>query len=434
MSVSARSVRPVVSPDRLASSTSLWPGVRRRLATVSAVTAALVSTILAVSLASRSHELLGTGTPALVALGGVLNTVAAVALVWRYRWPWWVFLLALAGPVAGETDALGLLVALVVVLRVEAPRRATLAVTLALLGVLVSLEWDADRGDSFSVLRIWSGPRFESSDVYEIAWWVPPLVAVGSVALVAGLGLLLRTRAALSVAVDRGNQAAADHRWLREESVRAEERTRIARDMHDTLANRLSRISLLAGGLHAAQPERSGTDPAAERVRERAQQIHGAAHEAMDELKTIVGVLRGREHAEAAPPGLDGVPALVEAARRAGVHVRLTLDVSPERLDPETSHAAFRLVQEGITNVQKHAAGGPAEVSVTAARPSGVWVQVRNPLAPGRSSRTAAGGNGLTGLDEQVRAVGGRVDGGVEHAPGQQQPEFVLRGWLPWRR
>ncbi|MEO6879528.1 MAG: histidine kinase [Mycobacteriaceae bacterium] len=421
------------SPDRLARSTSPWPGARRRLATVSAVSAALLSTILAVSLASKSHELLGTGTPSLIALGGVLNTAAGVALVWRYRWSWWVFLLALAGPVAGETDALALLVALVVVLRVEAPRRAAAGVGLAFLGVLVSLAWDAGRGDSFSVLRIWDGPVPERSTVIAIAWWVPPLVAVVSVALVTGLGLLLRTRNALSVAVDRGNQATAERRWLREEAVRAEERSRIARDMHDTLANRLSRISLLAGGLHAAQPEKTSADPVAERVRERAQQIHGAAHEAMDELKAVVGVLRGREHTEAAPPGLDAVPALVEAARRAGVHVRLLLDVSPEGLDPETSHAAFRLVQEGITNVQKHAADGPAEVSVTASRPSGVWVQVRNPLPSGGSSRKV-GGNGLVGLTEQVGAVGGRVKGGVEHTPGHDRPEFVLCGWLPWRR
>lgn len=407
-----------------------WAGLRRSTATVAAVSAALISSITTVSLAATSHSEAGSGVVGLIALGFVLNLAAGVLLVWRHRWPWGVWALAVAAPLVGETDALAALVALVAVLRVVDLRRGAAAVLVTTAAAGVSLYWDAGRSGDFSVLRIWRPVEAGTAvEPYDVAGWVPPLVAIGLVALTTGIGLLLRTRSALDVATVRGDRATAEQRALREEVVRAEERTRIARDMHDTLANRLSRISLMAGGLVVGGPEEP-TDEA-RRVQERAELIHGAAHEAMSELRSAVGVLRGAPTA-AAPDGLAAVSGLVESARRAGVHVVLTLDLaSTAAIDPAVEHVAFRMVQEGVTNGQKHAGGQAVRVAVVGSPPQGITVQVRNRLPHDPLAVPPGRGAGLTGLGEQTAAVGGSARGGVE--PTAAGPEFVLHGWVPWR-
>lgn len=401
-----------------------WAGLRRRTATTAAVTACVFSSVLAVAIASASHTEAGTGVPVLIGVGFVLNLAAAVALVWRHRRPWLVWGLGVAAPVVGDTDALAVLVALVAVLRVASPVRAVGAVASSWVAVVVSFSWDAARSDGNSVLLIWREVPAPGAPDYDVAAWVPLPVATVLVGATAALGLLLRTRSALTEAVDGRDLATAQQRSLREEVVRSEERARIARDMHDALANRLSRISLLAGGLQVGTAD-VVPDPSAERVRERAELIHGTAHEALDELKTIVGVMRGSP-AVPPPPGVEAVAGLVQGARLAGVHVVLTLDLAPARLAPRTSHVVYRMVQEGVTNLQKHAPAETGRVLVSGTPATGVWVQVRNRVPP-RVARTAPGPPaGLLGLTEQVAVVGGQVGGGVEGA------DFVLRGWVPW--
>lgn len=415
-----------IAPRRRAS----WAGFRRRCATTVAVSACLTSTLFTVALAGASHTQVGSGYPGLIALGSVLSTAAAVLLVWRHRWPWWVWGLAVAAPLLGETDGLAALVALVAVLRVAPRGRACAAVAVAVtwLAASVSLVWDAHRADEWSALQIWRNPT--ATGPFDVAGWVPWFVALVLVAVTTGVGLLLRTRSDLTVAVDRGDRATADQRQLREEVVRAQERARIARDLHDSLANRLTRISLLAGGLQA-RFDPDGADPAVAHAQESAELIRGAAHEAMGELKSAVGMLRtAPREPEPQRDGLAAVPALVEAARRAGVHVVLTVDLSTARLDPGHDHVAFRVAQEGLTNVQKHAVSAGARVTVRGAPGAGVQVEVANPV-PGRAAAPTAGlAAGLVGLQEQVAAVGGRVGSGVE--PGPSGAEFVLRGWVPW--
>lgn len=415
-----------IAPRRRAS----WAGFRRRCATTAAVSACLFSTLLTAVLAGTSHTQVGSGYPGLIALGSVLSTAAAVLLVWRHRWPWWVWGLAVAAPLLGETDGLAALVALVALLRVAPWGRACAAVAVTWLAASVSLVWDAHRGDSWSALQSWRGVQPRTATGFEIVGWVPWVVALVLVAVTTGVGLLLRTRSDLTVAVDRGDRATADQRQLREEVVRAQERARIARDLHDSLANRLTRISLLAGGLQA-RFDPDGADPAVAHAQESAELIRGAAHEAMGELKSAVGMLRtAPREPEPQRDGLAAVPALVEAARRAGVHVVLTVDLSTARLAPGHDHVAFRVAQEGLTNVQKHAVSAGARVTVRGGPGAGVQVEVANPV-PGRAAAPAAGlAAGLVGLQEQVAAVGGRVGSGVE--PGPSGAEFVLRGWVPW--
>lgn len=393
--------------------------------TVVAVTAALISSITTVSLAATSHQDTGSGVVVLIALGFLLNLTAGVLLVWRHRWPWLVWAVAVAAPLVGETDALAALVALVAVLRFVDLRRGVAAVLATTAAATASLFWDSARGGDFSVLRIWRPVEAGAAvEPYEVAGWVPPLVAVALVAMTTGIGLLLRTRSALDVATVRGDRATAEQVALREEVVRAEERSRIARDMHDTLANRLSRISLMAGGLVVGGPDE--TSAAARRVQERAELIHGAAHEAMTDLRIAVGALRAEPRTSLV--GVEAVSGLVDAARRSGVHVALTVDLATDPIGPACSHAAFRVAQEGITNVQKHTPDARSRVTLWGTRADGIAVEVRNRAPAARANPT--GGAGLAGLAEQTAAVGGWARGGLE--PGHDGPDFVLRGWVPW--
>src|SRR6478736_7122969 len=159
---------------------------------------------------------------------------------------------------------------------------------------------------------------------------------------------------------------AEEERERRAEQARLAERARIAREMHDVLAHKVSLIALQAGGLEV------NPGIGAERVRQSAGQIRSTAREAMEELRAVLGVLRDEtaiglpEGADLAPqPGLPELSALVDSSRAAGVHITLTVDAA--ELPTATGRAVYRLVQEALTNVHKHARGAATEIVVTTA-------------------------------------------------------------------
>jgi signal transduction histidine kinase len=237
------------------------------------------------------------------------------------------------------------------------------------------------------------------------------------VVLPGAVGILVRTRALLLQALrDRADRAEAERDLLAREAVLTE-RTRIAREMHDAVGHRVSLMVLQAGAIELAAADRG-------RVEQLAGQVQTAGRQALDELRQMVGVLRAGDVDDAAPlgpqPGLADLPALVAQSREAGMAVELT--VTPEGtapVDPVTGRAAYRIVQESLTNAGKHAPG--ADVRVCVERPAGRLV-VRVVNGPSRAPATAppSGGFGLVGLGERVRTLGGRLttgprlDGGFE--------------------
>ncbi|WP_336216938.1 sensor histidine kinase [Nonomuraea sp. LPB2021202275-12-8] len=203
------------------------------------------------------------------------------------------------------------------------------------------------------------------------------------------------------------------------------ERERIAREMHDVLAHRLSMLSLHAGALEF-RPDA----PAAEIARA-AGAIRSNAHLALQDLRQVIGVLR-----HPAPPADDPVPdrpqptladlsALVEECKQAGMDVRLDLKVehAPEGL----GRNLYRIVQEALTNARKHAGGAPAVVAVGGAPGEGLSAEVRNALWTRHGTRIPGAGAGLIGLAERAELAGGRL----EHGP-TPEGDFVVRAWLPW--
>ncbi|MBY6687207.1 histidine kinase [Rhodococcus sp. BP-149] len=391
--------------------------VRRRAWTVGAVTLSLFCTFMTVGLAGAS------GTPVWnVALGFVLNVAAAIALIWRHDKPWLVLAMAVAGPLFFATDATAALIALHAVGAVAGGRRLGGAAAAVYLACAVSLTYDASRRRDYSVLTI--GVKQVDGDpppTWSLPWWLPLLVAAVLVAVVLGLSQLRRTKTDLDVAVQSRDKATAQSQRMHEDMLIQQERSRIARDMHDTLAAGLSRISLLAGGLQV------GSNDGPEKISNTSALIRATAHDSLDELKRIIGVLRGSETggADAGRRSLAGIGDLVDAARSAGCRVTLVQDIHPGVVGDLTSHTAYRIVQEALTNSQKHAPGAPLHITVSGADTNGISLTVRNhvpaTMKPGPGSRS-----GLLGLTEQAHTAGGWVRWDMTGG------EFVVTAWLPW--
>jgi signal transduction histidine kinase len=258
---------------------------------------------------------------------------------------------------------------------------------------------------------------------WEIALWIPWLVAAVLVGVVVGLALLKHTQIELADAEHSRDRATKQTHAMRDEMIRTEERTRIARDMHDTLAASLSRISLFAGALQvtgAGNPEK---------VANTASMIRSTAHEALDELKSIVGVLRGTAPRESRPgghQGIDGIADLVQSARAAGLHTTLFADVQPGDVGTVSGHVTYRVVQESLTNAQKYASDQTIRIAITGVSDKGIRIDVRNGLSTQPPTVPAGSRAGLRGLAEQARDIGGTLQAGV------LGDEFVVSCWLPW--
>lgn len=395
-------------------------GIRRRVWTVLAVSFSAFCSLLTVGLASTSAN-----TPAWNhSIGLALNLVAAAALVWRHERPWLVLAIALVGPILFETDATAALFALFAAARSARGYRLAGAAVAVWVACAVSLLYDAHRLRDYSVLTIGSAKPEDGSQMqqYVVAAWIPLLVAAILVGLVLASATLIRTRSALVEAEQVRDAATERSDVMRDEMIRAEERTRIARDMHDTLAAGLSRISLFAGALQV----NAADDP--EKVVNSAAQIRATAHESLDDLKSIVGVLRGTGGSQDAArhQGIDAVPQLVQSARAAGMHCTLSTDLAPGDVGVLSGHVCFRVVQESLTNAQKYAADQVVAISLDGAPERGIRILVRN-LLSGKPTDVGVGSRaGLRGLAEQAREIGGTFEA------GRLESEFVVSCWIPW--
>ncbi len=231
------------------------------------------------------------------------------------------------------------------------------------------------------------------------------LSGVGLVLVLPGaLGMWQRTRALLVDALrERAERAESERELLARDAVLIE-RTRIAGEMHDVVGHRVSLMVLQAGAI-----EMAAADP--DRVEQLAGQVQEAGRQALDELRQMVGVLRAGEVDEAAPlglqPGLTDVPRLVEQSREAGMQVEL-IGAAGAIVDPVVGRAAYRIVQEALTNAGKYAPGAAVKVSVERA-PQALQIRVVNGPSAGPLRDPPGGGFGLVGLAERARTLGGNV-------------------------
>ncbi|MCC2315573.1 sensor histidine kinase [Cellulomonas xiejunii] len=248
-------------------------------------------------------------------------------------------------------------------------------------------------------------------------------------ALVVVTGMFIGGRRALVASLREQAAIARREADARDDGARAAERNRIAREMHDVLAHRLSLVALHSGALEY----RAGLDP--EQVRETAAVVRENAHEALGELREVLGLLRdttATDEQSRPQPTFAQVDELLDGTRAAGSPVTFVLDRVGEddlaRLPASTSRHLYRVVQETLTNARKHAPGAPVHVRLHGAPGERIALEVTNPV-PTTAPTTAlpTSGWGLTGLAERLDLTGGRLEAG-------RQPDgtFVVRASLPW--
>ncbi|GAA4203109.1 hypothetical protein GCM10022220_11700 [Actinocatenispora rupis] len=242
--------------------------------------------------------------------------------------------------------------------------------------------------------------------------WSGTPVGILHTAVPALLGLYLAARWQMVQALrDRAEQAERE-RVLLAEQARAQERSRLASELHDSVAHRVNLMVLQAGALRLTTP-----DPA---VRDAAEALRLTGCQALQELGDLLGMIRRGDTgtgAVTAPPA-DDLPALVADSRAVGLPVVLAEDGDPGVASPIVRRTAYRIVQEALTNVHRYAPGAAVDVTVRY-RTDRVEVVVRNGPAAGPAGLPDTGsGTGLLGLSRRVEALGGTLTAGPAESGG----------------
>jgi signal transduction histidine kinase len=261
----------------------------------------------------------------------------------------------------------------------------------------------------------WLYPHLPPDGDTAAAWGREIPVAAFVVAILAASELVRVRRE--QWAQQRAERAAAEKRRA------DEERLRIARELHDVLAHSISVINVQAGvGLALLD-----SDP--EQARTALTTIKAASKEALGEVRQVLATLRAPGEAPRAPaPGLDRLPELVEQARSAGLTVETRSEGEPVPLPPGTDLAAFRIVQEALTNVVRHSGSRTARV-VLAYAPGSLELRIDDEGPATAATAGADGsGHGLAGMRERSAALGGTIEAGARPDGG-----FRVRAVLPFR-
>jgi signal transduction histidine kinase len=252
-------------------------------------------------------------------------------------------------------------------------------------------------------------------------FWLNLTLNVMVTVAIVGWGAYVGSRRELFWTLRHRAERAEAEQELRVAQARANERARIAREMHDVLAHRISQVSMHAGALAFRE------DLTPDEVRSSAAVIREKAHEALTDLRGVLGVLRSAdgEPALAPQPTYADLGELVEEARQGGLHVDFHDQVDAATEVPDVvGRTVYRIVQEGITNARKHAPGTLLTVELSGSPEDGLDVVMKNPL--GFGSATPGAGLGLVGLTERAELRGGRLRAYRNGA------HFVLHGWIPW--
>jgi signal transduction histidine kinase len=346
---------------------------------------------------SSQHGLDG----ALLVVDAVGGAVLCIALWWRRRWPVGLGIASLPIlPISSSAGPAGL----IVLFTIAAYRRWQAAALVAVL--------------QLALLPI--GRELHPQDNSAAVDYVGGALAT---AVIVAWGMYRRSRRQAQRERRRRTEA---EEALRVEQIRHAERTRIAREMHDVLAHRISLLSLHAGALEFHP------DAPPEEVARAAAVIRASAHQALEDLRMVIGLLRDGTAGEAPQPPqptLAVLPVLLGESRAAGMQLDADVRVDATAVPDVVGRNALRIVQEALTNARKHAGSAPVNLRIEGSPGTGLTIEVRNPapvLAAGAPAIPGSG-TGLVGLTERASLAGGRLEHGLD-----ERGDFRLRAWLPW--
>lgn len=386
-------------------------GVYREVLVAGLVAAALAAGTILLYLLVNSRQPVPTPASAGLLAGTVALTVAGCApIAVRVRLPRLAVLAATGLVLVGvglELRSFGPAIGLVVsVYTVAAARPFPVAGPVLAVGAAAhavgGLMLASLGGDTEGVATFWGTAGRDANAVV--------VATLGSYGVPAIAGAVVRGRGLRTAELLARAERLETERELRDRAAAADERSRIARELHDIAAHDLSAIVVQAG----AADRLVDADPV--RAKQVLQDIRGQGRETLAALRQLVGVLRdagepGDRHAGARrqQPGLGRLDDLIAVARATGMRVDVAIDGVREPLTAQADLAAFRVVQEALTNARRHAPGSPVSLRVSHER--GVAVEVSNecpdPAPPG-----AAAGHGLAGMRERVGQAGGTMSAG----------------------
>jgi signal transduction histidine kinase len=334
------------------------------------------------------------------------GVVMLVAMAFRRRWP---VPIATLGAALGAISATSVGAGMIAFVSMSTRRRWPEMIPVGVLGVVCSQLFYA----------------IEPAEKNQSAWYVNLAFAVVFTAVSVAIGMYIGARRELVATLKDRAERAEREQALRVAQAQAHERTRIAREMHDVLAHRISLVAMHAGAL----AYRDDLDAA--QTRETAEIIQANSHRALTDLREILGLLRDDD--EGVPnrpqPTLADIDTLVADERGAGARITVKNDLAAVTEVPQSiGRTAYRVIQEGLTNARKHAPNTQVDVIVDGAPADGMTVEVRNRL-PLRdaSENSVRSGFGLVGLSERAAIAHGRIEYG--RTP---DGDFVVRAWLPW--
>jgi signal transduction histidine kinase len=358
----------------------------------------LVVQLTGAALVGRNFNLFGPPRP-LGPVDWVLLVAGPVALVVRRRHPaaaLWVCLVGMLAPSGTGFAHLSMVVAFFVAATTTKRRQAWLALALAFV-------WD-----------VWLAPL-------AYRYPIPPL---NDMLLLAGWLLALVIAAeATRIRAERVAATRAS-RQIEQRRRQSEERLRVARDLHDVIGHNISLINVQASmglDLMDRQPEQARAALSA---------IKSASKEALEELRTLLMTLRRDD--DVAPrspaPGLDRLPELIDLTRAAGLSVQVEVTGEPPLLPAAVHLAAYRIIQESLTNVARHAARARVTVRVTF-DDADMHVEIDDDgTAPAGGAAATGTGSGITGMRERATALGGELSAGFRRGGG-----FRVSARLPVR-
>lgn len=363
----------------------------------------------------------GPGQSAVAAADLAIGVVTCMFLWGRRRWP--VPLALVAAPLGAVSTMAGA-AAIILLFTVAVHRPWRVVALLAALNMAGTFVYAALYPDE------------------ELGYVLLVIVCDLILAAVVAWGMFIRARRELVLSLRERARAAEADQATHMQQARDSERTRIAREMHDVLAHRISLLSMHAGALEF-RPDAPPAEIAAA-----AGVIRASAHAALEDLREVIGVLRsdarnagGAEVEDLGTPPdrpqptLGDLPALLDESRSAGMRIReeLELDLTAGgdsgSVPASVGRTVYRIVQEGLTNARKHAGGASVLVRLTGSPKTGITAEVtsRAPVGGAVSPAIPGAGTGIVGLTERTTLAGGKLYHGPTAEGG-----FRLRAWLPW--